>query len=175
MQVLGIKILSYVKVSYEQKGRGGTGLDGIKWEPLKPETIKRKNARANPVREVTDAEGNKKKKRKPKKQKETTKTGKKRPSANSNQIGVDFGLQRASASPGFLGPDPNPDNPLGPDTGNVFEIKGVGVTVGFGRSYSEYFDDKRKLLPPIIPEDWMKACEELASEWLVKIIQRNIP
>lgn len=38
-KALGIELLSCVKEAYVEKSRGGTGSDGIKWEPLSPATI----------------------------------------------------------------------------------------------------------------------------------------
>lgn len=86
LEILGIRVLSLAQEAFQEKSRGGTGSDGIKWAPLKPETIKRKNRR-----------GKRNAKRK------TTKGGKKRPTAGSSQIGVDTGLMRASGMPGYNG------------------------------------------------------------------------
>jgi len=51
----------------------------------------------------------------------------------STQIGVDTGLMRATIQPGFSDPDGK--------GGNVMEVKGGEVTVGFGRAYAKYFDE----------------------------------
>jgi hypothetical protein len=37
--VLGVSLLSSIQQAFIVKSRGGTGSDGIQWEPLKPETI----------------------------------------------------------------------------------------------------------------------------------------
>ncbi len=86
LEILGIRLLSEAVDAFQEKSRGGTGSDGIKWAPLKPATIARKNRR-----------GKRNAKRK------TTKGGKKRPGAGSSQIGVDTGLMRASGQPGYAG------------------------------------------------------------------------
>lgn len=39
---MGISLLTEVKRDFLTKARGGTGRDGIKWEPLKPATIARR-------------------------------------------------------------------------------------------------------------------------------------
>ena len=49
------------------------------------------------------------------------------------QIGVDTGLMRMSIQPGFSAGDS-----LG---GNVLEVRGNEVEVGFGRKYAKYFDE----------------------------------
>lgn len=51
----------------------------------------------------------------------------------STQIGVDTGLMRATVQPGFSDPDGK--------GGNVMEVSGGEVTVGFGRAYAKYFDE----------------------------------
>lgn len=43
---MGFAVLSDVKDAYVEKARGGTGEDGVKWAPLKPETIR--NRRIGP-------------------------------------------------------------------------------------------------------------------------------
>lgn len=39
MDLIGVALLSQIQQAFIVKSRGGTGSDGIKWEPLKPETI----------------------------------------------------------------------------------------------------------------------------------------
>jgi len=148
LQLLGVRLLSFIKQAYIQKSRGGTGDDGIVWKPLKPETILAKNRRTG--------------KGKKKKKKTTTASGKVRPSFSSSGIGIDTGLQQSSSSPGFIGPDGK--------GGNVFSIDDVGVTVGFGRAYSTYFDEDRKLVPTSLPDKWREEMERLAANWGIQIV-----
>jgi hypothetical protein len=70
-------------------------------------------------------------------------------------IGVDKGLQRASGSPGKKGKV----------EGGVFvvDVENMAITVGYGMSYSKYFDEKRKLIPDVIPEDWLREMEKLVA------------
>ena len=42
MMRVGITLLSEVQRDFITKARGGTGRDGIKWEPLKPQTVHRR-------------------------------------------------------------------------------------------------------------------------------------
>ena len=77
-------------------------------------------------------------------------------STGSYEIGVDTGLQRSSARPGFMASDS-----LG---GNVQQIEADSVTVGFGRSYSRAFDKHRKLFPEILPVAWIEELQSLVTE-----------
>ncbi len=69
------------------------------------------------------------------------------------EIGVDKGLQRASATPGYKA---NPNQ--------VFDITEEFVTVGYGMNYSKYFDAKRKLFPDTLPAEWVTELESLAAQ-----------
>lgn len=81
------------------------------------------------------------------------------------EIGVDTGLQRASASPGYRGTDGK--------GGNIFDVGRDQVTVGYGRSYSKYFDQARPLIPDPLPAAWTQDFEQRANVWATDIIQRN--
>jgi hypothetical protein len=75
-------------------------------------------------------------------------------------------LQQNSASPGFSGSDGK--------GGNVLEVTDVSVTVGFGRSYSEYFDAVRPLLPTALPDAWREGCEEIVVRHGERIIGEEL-
>lgn len=139
LRLIGIQLLNLSQIAYVEKSQGRTGSDGIRWKPLDPKTIARKlrKGRRNDKRR-------------------TTKSGKIRPAAGAVAIGVDSGLQRASASPGYVAPDGR--------GGNVLEVAGSQVTVGYGRSYSQYFDAVRPLLPERLPPAWQRRLEELAAQ-----------
>lgn len=81
--------------------------------------------------------------------KKLTKSGKIRPGVNSVGIGIDSGLQQSSVSPTY---DKN------------------GVTVEYHRTYAEYFDEKRKLLPEELPDTWRDSLEQIA----VRHVERKI-
>ena len=66
------------------------------------------------------------------------------------EIGLQSGLQRASLGLGRSDPG--------------------GVTVGYGRSYSPFFDDVRPLLPDRLPQPWLEALEQRVMEWGTKIV-----
>lgn len=149
LQVLGVQLLSNVLLAYNDKSRGRTGEDGIKWKPLAESTIKKKNKRGKGRR---GRRGGRK--------------GIEGPSGNTSTfIGVDSGLQRNSASPGFRAPDSK--------GGNIFDIneQAAEVTVGFGRSYSEYFDEDRPLLPNDLPEDWEVELEDITEKHYEEIFE----
>lgn len=139
LELLGVKLLSLSKIDYVTKGRGGTGKDGISWKPLKPETIKQKNRR--PANNQSFG-------------------------ADRSQIGVNTGLQLASASPGYKAADPH-----GGTTGNIFTINNGELTIGYGRSYSVFFDRIRKLLPDSLPTAWADELDAIAVDWGYKTIQ----
>lgn len=143
LNLLGVQVLSWAKLDYETKGRGGTGTDGISWKPLASSTLRQKQRRGRT---------------KPGK----TGSGKILPGRGPTQIGVDTGLQRASASPGFVGPDGK--------GGNYFRLEASAVVVGFNRSYSEYFDRHRKLLPSELPKKWEEGLEQIVVNWAEDII-----
>lgn len=91
---------------------------------------------------------------------------------SSYQIGVDQGLQRASAAPGFNDPAKvwrlNPTDNKGQ---NLFEIDGGSVTLGYNRSYSAAFDSDRPLFPEQLPKAWRDDAEEAVDEWLGDVVR----
>lgn len=144
---MGVYVLSQSQQAYRQKSRGQRGIDGIQWDPLKPSTIAKKNRR-----------GKVNAKRK------TTKSGKARPLGGTVAIGIDTGLQLSSASPGF--------NASG--GGNIFRLTSTSITVGYGRSYSQYFDQLRPLLPNALPEKWEQECEAIVGRWAQEILSKEL-
>lgn len=145
LMVLGVQLLSFVSEAYNVKSRGGTGSDGITWKPLNPKTIKAKNRRGKRNFKRT-----------------ATKSGKERPTANDSLIGVNTGLQRASASPGFRG------------DAQAFVLGEAQITVGFNLSYSKFFDETRPLLPDPIPESWQRELEALVQDWADRIVKEEL-
>ena len=165
---LGLQILSNAQLDYQTKGRGGTGTDGIKWTPLAESTIRAKNRKGN-KQSGTAAKAAKKTLKGQKrggqtKQQKAAKTF--LSNAANTQIGVDSGLQRASAQPEFKGPDGK--------GGNVFDIEETAITVGYGREYSEYFDEKRPLLPETLPPAWEKDLDKIQEEWADEILKEHL-
>lgn len=155
LEAIGIQALSFVELDYREKSRGNVGADGTRWAPLKPETIIRK------------AGGRKKFDLAARSKRKTTKTGKVRPTNSITQgIGIDTGLQFNSATPGYIAPDGK--------GGNVFRVEGFRVIVGFGRSYSVYFDAKRKLIPTTIPQEWQDRFEEMAATQGLEILDKEL-
>lgn len=90
-----------------------------------------------------------------------TKSGKAKPPGGSYQIGVDTGLLRNSATPGFSGGDGK--------GGNILQVENARVTVGFGRSYAQYFDEDRKLIPDILPDPWRDILGGVMISWATQI------
>ena len=144
LEAVGVKVLSLSKVAYVEKSRGAKGSDGISWKPLAAATVKQKNKR-----------GKRNFGRK------ATKSGKARPGMGQSAIGIDTGLQLSSASPGFSAAG----------GGNIMEITNTTVTVGYGRSYSKYFDRVRKLMPAKLPAEWRKQCDAIVRRWMTKLLK----
>lgn len=147
LQAMGVTVLSLNQLDYRTLSRGGTTADGRKWAALDPKTAKRKAARGR-------GEGSKAK----------TGSGQPLPSGGVSAIGIDTGLQFASGTPGY-------DAPGG---GNVFEITPLAVRVGYGRSYSKYFDMKRKLMPDTLPASWRQLLDSIVDRWLQNIVAGTI-
>jgi hypothetical protein len=153
LEILGVRFLSEAQQDFQRKSRGGKGNDGIKWKPLADATIERKGRRG--VRNE--------------KRKETA-GGKPRPQAGSSQIGVDTGLMRASAQPGFSGSATTRSGQKRTAT-NVFAVSERSVTVGYAREYAEYFDEVRPLLPEKLPRYYQDALDDSAQRFLDKYVK----
>jgi hypothetical protein len=78
-----------------------------------------------------------------------------------SEIGVDTGLQLASASPGFLGSDGR--------GGNIFEVSGDVLVIGFGRNYSRYFDEARPLIPEQLPQAWVDEIDGMVNQTIGRV------
>lgn len=196
LQEVGTSVLSAAKLDFQVKSRGGTGAGGITWEPLSPRTIAaraRKHAGVKKTRKKTakltgkirDIEqelkflGGKGKSVKAKKKKlaklkwdrkwSRRTTAGAMEIASRAQIGVDTGLLRNSATPGYQGPDGK--------GGNVLRIDGHSVTVGFGRTYAPYFDGgtdtapARPLLPDPVPAEWQDDIDAIVDDWLADVLR----
>lgn len=207
LEIIGTKLLSFSRLDYETKSRGGTGDDGVSWAPLKVSTILARMRKAGHLKSKSiagskipkgvpispgqrsvgviartvkanqkllsalDKAGVQFHDRKGKKiigdrARYRTGTHVTVGSATRNktvsfslgayQIGVDTGLQRASAGPGYSSPDGK--------GGNIFKLTETSITVGYGRSYSKHFDKHRKLFPETLPAEWLKELEAITSE-----------
>lgn len=139
LDVIGVQLLSFALLDFDEKARGGTGEDGIGWKALHPKTIEAKQRRGK---------GRKSSRR-------SKRGGLAGPSGSqSTMIGVDTGLMRAAALPGYRGND------------RIYNINEAAeeVTVGFGRSYAEYFDEDRPLLPKDMPREWEAEIDNIIEE-----------
>ena len=182
LQKLGTQLLSLSQQSYREKARGGTGSDGITWSPLQRKTIEarvRQRApakrivaeRRNLARQIKAAYGpgakNLKRRLRERRQELSRQLQSlvDREFANY-EIGVNTGLQRSSAGPGFAAPDGQ--------GGNILQLDANAVTVGYGRSYSEYFDARRALLPGEIPAEWQRQLDGVAESWAADILNQTL-
>lgn len=199
LQEVGTSILSNSKLDFETKSRGGAGAGGVTWKPLSPKTLENRVRRRSPSRKIVEqrrkladqirqiTEQIKRLRRSVRKGENFKRDAAKLSSqyarieklrqkradlmakhktmfANEKgQIGVDTGLLRNSATPGFQGSDGK--------GGNVLRIEGSSVTVGYGRSYARYFDEKRPLLPDQVPQDWQADIDEIVNDWIDDVLR----
>lgn len=147
LEAMGVSVLSQSQQAYRVKSRGGTGSDGLKWKKLAQSTIDKRNRRGKPNAKRTK-----------------TKSGKARPLGGGVEIGRDTGLQLSSASPGFKAAG----------GGNIFRLTNTSITVGYGRSYSKYFDEARPLLPVKLPDPWRKKLEAIVGQWATKLLRGEL-
>ncbi len=192
LEQLGIQVLSFAQLDYVTKARGGTGTDGIKWDEVVRATIEhrvrsrapakrivqQRRDLADQIRTARNSKGKRGKESRKWAKGEIARLIQRRKDllAKLNdmidmewtdyEIGVDHGLQRASAQPGFTGPDG--------DGGNVMVIDQAGITVGYGRSYSKWFDIRRPLLPEVLPVSWVATLEGIAGKWAGVIVQHEL-
>lgn len=179
LSTLGTQLLSLAQQSYVTKARGGTGDDGIRWAKLSRATIEARVRRRAPARNIVrqrrdlakQIRGLTKAKDAPKRKaliaKRKSLTAKLEAMIDKemaqHEIGVDTGLQRSSATPGFKGSDGK--------GGNIKTITGDSVTVGYARNYSKWFDEKRPLMPKELPPPWVEKLEKTTQTWAEKIVR----
>lgn len=180
LQRIGVVVLSLTQLDYYEKAKGGTGADGTKWKPLDPRTVaarvrkrgagrrlvdesKRLTARIQAVT-PPDVERQRRVLRARRRALQAQLRTLIQAAISRHEIGVDTGLQRASASPGF--------QPADGEGGNVFQVDGDTVRVGYGREYSEYFDADRPLLPDDLPESWEAEVDHVVLRWAEEILGR---
>ncbi|MDB5338403.1 MAG: hypothetical protein JWN70_4022 [Planctomycetaceae bacterium] len=153
LERVGQELLELARQAYIDKSRGGTGSDGIKWAPLKVDTVRsrlpRKQLKSKKV--VKGSQPRHQAGTIVSKGKAKSNTGNVMP--GSSEIGVNTGFQRNSARPGYQGPDGK--------GGNIAKMLDEdSLLIGFGRIYSEYFDKYRPLFPEVIPPEWLEKLEE---------------
>lgn len=183
LHAVGVQILSLAKLDYVTLARGGTTDDGRHWDPLDRATIEarvrsrapakrivaKRRALAAQIRSIKGKGAPEKRKALRRQRSELSAQLQALIDAEfaKHEIGVNTGLQRASAAPGFVGPDG--------EGGNILEVDPtVGyVTVGFGRDYSGFFDDQRKLLPDPVPQSWIGAAAGIVEEWADGIVREE--
>lgn len=174
---IGVQVMALSKTDYRTKARGGTGSDGISWEKLDRATLEaRVRSRAPAKRIVAQRKQLAEQIRQTKGKGSTRKIARLRERRQKlmdrlnqmidrefarHEIGVDTGLQRASAEPQYTAPDGK--------GGNIHKIEGTQVTVGYGREYSGWFDEKRPLLPEQLPTSWTEKLERIVTRTTDKI------
>lgn len=194
--IAGGSVLGHAQRDYETKSRHGTGEDGTHWKDLSPKTIEARVRRRSSAKKIVEERKQlaaeirgilyggltpraRKGKGKAVNKEEAVRALRERREAlkrkldslvinemSSYQIGVDQGLQRASAAPGFN--DPAKVWRLNPADGegeNLFHIDGGTVTIGYNRSYSAAFDSERPIFPDQLPESWKEDAGEAVGDW----------
>lgn len=179
LERVGIQALSFSQLAYRDKARGGTGSDGVTWSKLSRNTIEARVRERAPAKRIVAQRRDLAKQIKATKGKGSNarraKLVQRRKQLSErlqslvdqefarHEIGVNTGLQRSSAQPGFAGPDGQ--------GGNVMKLEAGSVTVGYGREYSKYFDAKRPLFPAKLPEAWIQRFERMIAEWTQQIVR----
>ncbi|MCC7425017.1 MAG: hypothetical protein IT428_32510 [Planctomycetaceae bacterium] len=179
LDLLGTQMLSLAQQDYVTKARGGTASDGTKWAKLSRATLEARVRRRAPARAIVrqrrDLAAQIKKLTKAKDAPKRKALIQKRQALKvklealidkemgRHEIGVDTGLQRSSATPGFKGTDGK--------GGNVKTVTGDSVTVGYARNYSKFFDEKRPLMPKELPPPWIEKLEKTTQLWAEKIVR----
>ncbi len=150
VKVLGVQLLSFVRLNFREKSRGGGGMDNTPWKPLAASTIAMKMGKSTAKRNRA------------RKSQKTKVGGKKRP-LGGVAIGIDTGILFSSSVPGYSAPDGG---------GNIFVLDptNLQVKVGFSRKYATYFDMVRPLIPKLIPPAWQAKLEATAANELLKIV-----
>jgi hypothetical protein len=201
LELIGTQLLEFSQLDYQAKSHGGTGDDGVRWAPITVGTVLARERKAGHIKSkkkpgakksvVTIAKTRKENKKhyaalanagvsfrrggKEASKNDRHKAGttvhasaavrNKQIATGSYQIGIDTGLQANSARPGYVTPDGK--------GGNVLKLTDTEVTIGYGRSYSEYFDRHRKLLPEIMPAEWIEALEEIVAHEGGRVVQQT--
>ncbi len=159
---IGSAALSDIKADFVRKARGGTGEDGVTWEPLKPATIAARRAtRADLKRH---------------------KEGKVLLSQRQVEILRDTGILLNSLSPGQIsgGELPSGYSPPSAEGGDqqIFKTIANGVIVGTTVPYAgvhQHGSDKKKkknniparpFLPRVIPDRWAARWNKVANQAL---------
>lgn len=200
MHLVGVQTLSLARLAYRDKSRGNTGSDGITWDKLSRKTIEARVRKRAPSKRIVEqrrkvakqieqtleqakqqsgkGSGKRRKSRgKPPKEKVATLRKKRKDLLAKHQalvdrefskhaIGIDTGLQFNSSQPGFAATDGR--------GGNLLEVQGTVVTVGFLRVYSEHFDKRRKLMPETLPDRWQEELAKVVGRWSQQQISKFI-
>lgn len=153
---MGVALLSCVQTDFITKSRGGVGRDGIKWEPLKPETVARRRLGKADKRAVKG------------------KSAKDRfayLAARDVEILRDTGELFRSFEPGVE------DRPSNAD-GQVFDLLADSVTVGTSKKPWHHKGipgrlPARPFWPPdgSLPPAWWRAVNEAAVTGVVRAVE----
>jgi hypothetical protein len=178
-RIAGVYVLNQSRLAYIAKSKGQQGSDGITWKPIARATAEARVRRRAPARRIVakrrelarkaSAEKNPTVRAKLVKQREAE-NGKMQALIDAEhakaKIGIDTGLQINSAQPGYQPPDGQ--------GGNVCRLQANQVTVGFGRSYSTYFDEKRQLLPEKLPIAWEQGLSRILEKTVEQLLREAL-
>ena len=190
LTALGKLLLARVQEAYDVKADHGKGSDGITWPDVSRRTLEARVLRRGPARLLRDQidrlneqlrqlSNSKNQAARRTQIRRTIDQAQQRINAlieqevASHQIGIDTGLQRAAKATDL---DDNVWNRPDEDGRgqNVFAVTDTSVTVGYQRTYSQYFDAARTLIPETIPEAWLSALDREAGKQCGHVIQEAI-
>lgn len=155
---VGMAALSDIKSDFVRKSRGGTGEDGVKWEPLKPATIAGRRATIADLKRARE--------------------GKVKLSERQVEILRDTGILLNSLSPGQLGGGalPSSYSPPAGDGGAAQILRTVangayvGTTVPYAAVHQHGSESRnipaRPFLPHRIPDKWARKWLRVANQAL---------
>lgn len=144
LEAIGIQVLSWMQEDFRTKARGETDPAGVKWDPIKPASMRSRLRKLQSYREKSKDE----------RRKAVAEA------MASYEIGVDTGrlITSLEFGAGYL-------------TDTKFTIKDHTVTVGSAVKYAEDFDAARPIFSEKnITEDRRKELDELVGEIVDDII-----
>jgi hypothetical protein len=178
-RIAGVYVLNQSRLAYIAKSKGQQGSDGITWKPIARGTAEARVRRRAPARRIVAKRRQLAERIKSEKSEAAREKLRKQREAESAKLqalidaehakaktGIDTGLQINSAQPGYQPPDGQ--------GGNVFRLQQNQVTVGFGRSYSTYFDAQRTLLPERLPVAWEQGLSKLLTKTVEQILREAL-
>lgn len=168
---IGSRVKDFATRDYLSLSKGGSSAGGAQWKALDEDTfesaarrktaakrlVSQRRALASQIR-LTKGKGSQAK-RAALRQKRAVLMARLRAlfatEATKHAVGVDVGVQK-------VGPRYKVDAQM------------ASVSVGFGRKYSDMFDEERELMPDEPPASWLNTCDEILESWADSIARSEL-